>query len=169
VIQSYTFPSGQTAVVSGPVTVQTGGTVSVSSNATITFQGSQAITLNPGFTAQAGSIFTAKIITPDSPPAVPTSVSEVSRNSNSISLTWTAPTGSSAIAGYFVYRNGSLVGSSTYAGFVDTGLTVNTNYSYTVVAFDITGSLSGNSSNYSVATSATQTASPSLDVLAPAP
>ncbi len=50
------------------------------------------------------------------------------------------------MTGYEVFRNSTLVASTTTPAFSDTGLSDNTLYTYTVRAFDSAGNLSGNSS-----------------------
>ncbi len=58
-----------------------------------------------------------------------------------------------AVTGYKVFRNGTQVGG-TVAGtnFTDTGLTPNTNYSYTVAAVDAAGNTSAQSTALAIAT-----------------
>jgi YD repeat-containing protein len=71
-------------------------------------------------------------------PTVPTSLSASAASETQINLSWAASSdvGGAGVAGYRVYRNGSLVGSPTTASYVDTGLAAYTNYSYTVAAYD---------------------------------
>ena len=73
--------------------------------------------------------------------------------SSTVSLAWKASTDNVAVAGYDVYRtrqgNTSLAGqtSASTLAFVDSKLQANTNYSYTVKAFDQGGNLSAASSS----------------------
>jgi chitodextrinase len=46
------------------------------------------------------------------------------------------------VAGYDIYRNGALVGSTTQTSYADTGLSPATGYAYTVAAFDGANNLS---------------------------
>lgn len=86
-------------------------------------------------------------------PSVPANVSTYLLTRNSVRVQWNASpdTGGSGIAGYKVYRGGTLISGtnpvSAYS-FNDTGLSYKTTYSYTVKAVD-------NSSNESAASTAT--------------
>lgn len=75
----------------------------------------------------------------------PSSVSNLSASiarSNNVNLTWSAASDSgSGVASYEVLRNGVRIGSSTYAGYTDSGLSVGT-YVYTVVSVDRSGNRS---------------------------
>lgn len=90
-----------------------------------------------------------------SAPGTPTSLSATATSSQSITLTWTAPSDNIGVAGYEVYRGGSLVAiKHGSTGFVDTQLSGSTNYSYTIKAFDAAGNLSAATSAASATTSA---------------
>ena len=58
-------------------------------------------------------------------------------------LTWNASTDNVGVAGYRVYRNGTLVATKTSPGHTDTGLVAATTYTYSVVAFDVNSVTSG--------------------------
>ncbi|NYD67366.1 fibronectin type III domain-containing protein [Agromyces atrinae] len=73
-------------------------------------------------------------------PTVPTNV-KATANGTSITVSWTASTDDKKIAGYTIERtNGTTVkqfeSTGTGTSFTDTGLAANTEYSYTVKAFD---------------------------------
>ena len=77
--------------------------------------------------------------TPDqSAPTTPASLSATAASPSRINLSWTASTdsGGSGLAGYRVYRGGSLIASPTTNSYSDTGLASSTLYSYTVAAYD---------------------------------
>jgi cellulose 1,4-beta-cellobiosidase len=93
------------------------------------------------------------------PPSVPANLAAASTTS-SASLTWSASTDNVGVTGYDIYRNGILVGSSTTPGFTDTGLFANTQYSYTVAAFDAAGNLSAASAAVTVTTPASSDTTP---------
>jgi len=63
-------------------------------------------------------------------PATPTA--------NYVRLNWTAATDNVGVAGYRVYREGALVGSTSELGYVDVGLAASTTYQYEVRAYDTT-------------------------------
>jgi membrane carboxypeptidase/penicillin-binding protein PbpC len=85
-------------------------------------------------------------------PTTPTGLTATPASATSITLSWTASTDDTAVAGYKIYRNGSLVATSTTASYTDTGLTPLTKYSYTVLATDAAGNASSQSSAASATT-----------------
>ncbi|WP_349309756.1 RICIN domain-containing protein [Microbacterium sp. MM2322] len=66
----------------------------------------------------------------------PGATTKVSETDDSITIAWTAPSDSSAITGYRVYRGSALVATvpASQRQFTDTGLNVSTYYAYTVRA-----------------------------------
>ncbi len=72
------------------------------------------------------------------PPSVPTNLQGSGISPSQISLTWSASTdtGGSGLAGYRIYRNNVLVGTSTTTSFTDSGLASGTTYQYKVSAYD---------------------------------
>jgi hypothetical protein len=68
--------------------------------------------------------------------AAPTGMVALNATSETITLVWDVSQGAS---GYHIYRNGTLVGASTSAmatTYVDSGLTPNSAYSYTVTSYN---------------------------------
>ncbi|MET7402084.1 DUF4434 domain-containing protein [Dactylosporangium sp. NPDC005572] len=92
-------------------------------------------------------------------PGTPSSFAATATNSQTVQLTWTAPSDNIGVAGYHIYRGGDLVATKHGAtsGFTDTQLDGSTTYTYTVKAFDGAGNLSAASSS----ANATTTAAPS--------
>jgi chitodextrinase len=90
------------------------------------------------------------------PPSVPGGLTADQETSGSVQISWTASTAGSAgsVAGYDIYRNGNLAGTSTSATYTDTGLSASTSYSYTVAAYDSSGDTSAASGSMTVATTA---------------
>jgi len=79
------------------------------------------------------------VTTPDTtPPTTPGTPTLKSATSTTATIAWAASTDNVAVTGYNIYRNAKLAGTvnGSTTSFTDTGLTVNTTYSYTVVAFD---------------------------------
>jgi chitinase len=70
-------------------------------------------------------------------PATPTGLTVTGTTSSSVSLSWTAPAG--PVSGYDVYKNGSQTGQVTGPSDTVTGLAASTTYSFTVAAFNSTG------------------------------
>ncbi|MGH8081459.1 MAG: glycosyl hydrolase family 18 protein, partial [Lysobacter sp.] len=92
------------------------------------------------------------------PPSVPGGLASPSQTSSSVSLTWNASTdnsGGSGVAGYDVYRAGSIVGSPTSNSYTVSGLNASTSYSFTVRARDNAGNASAQSGSVSATTKPT--------------
>ena len=133
--------------------------------------GSYALTAvatdNAGGTRTSTAVnVTVSTPTDTTPPSVPAGLNSPSKTSTSVSLSWNASTdnsGGSGVAGYDVYRNGSLVGSPTTTSYTSTGLSANTAYTFTVRARDNAGNASAQSASISVTTSASSdTTAPSV-------
>ncbi len=90
------------------------------------------------------------------PPTVPKNLTAVAVSSNQIDLSWTASMDNVGIAGYRVFRNGTLItplGTVPTNSYSDaTGLSPSTTYTYTVSAYDAAGNVSGQSANASATT-----------------
>jgi chitinase len=71
------------------------------------------------------------------PPAAPTSLAVTGATSSSVSLSWSAPSGT--VTGYHVYENGSQVATVTPASATVTGLAASTTYAFTVSAYNSAG------------------------------
>ena len=94
--------------------------------------------------------------TDTTPPSVPTGLSSPSQTSSSIALSWNASTDNVGVAGYDVYRGGTLIASPTGTSYTATGLAASTSYSFQVRARDA----AGNASALSAAITASTTANP---------
>lgn len=79
------------------------------------------------------------------PPSVPLNLGLVSNSPTSVTLAWTASTDDVLVAGYYIYRDGKLIGTTIYTNYTDTTLTETENHVYTVRAFDETGNVSEDS------------------------
>lgn len=93
---------------------------------------------------------TAQDITP---PSVPDNIRETAQTITSVTLAWDASTDDVGVAGYHVYRNGSLVGTIGGTTFTDTGLSVSSSYTYTVNAYDASSNASSQSAPFSASSS----------------
>ena len=88
-------------------------------------------------------------------PSVPGSLSATATSAFSVALSWTASTDDVGIAGYDVYRDGTLVASpGNVTTYTDTSVLASTTYSYAVRARDTSGNASGLSAPASATTSA---------------
>lgn len=105
-------------------------------------------------TSAARTISVIAASTDTTAPSVPTGLASTAQSSSSITLAWTAATdtGGSGLAGYQVYRNGSLVGSPGGTAYTDSALAADTAYSYQVAARDGAGNVSAKSAALSART-----------------
>ena len=70
-------------------------------------------------------------------PAAPTGLTVTGTTSSSVSLSWTAPSGT--VSGYYVNENGSRAASVTGTTATISGLAASTTYSFTVIAYNSAG------------------------------
>jgi len=70
-----------------------------------------------------------------------TALMATENSSSEVTLRWNSSTdtGGPGLAGYQVYRNGTLVETTTQTEFVDTSVVPSTSYCYTIVAYDVGG------------------------------
>ena len=97
------------------------------------------------------------------PPTTPPNVHLMATTVNSISLAWDSSSDNTGVAGYGVYRNGVLVGSTNSTSYAVIGLSCATSYTLTVDAYDAAGNHSQRA-GISVSTSACP---PAADTQAP--
>ncbi len=110
---------------------------------------------NASTTSAAVSITVGAGPADTTPPSVPAGLASPAQTSNSVSLSWNAASdnsGGSGVAGYDVYRNGSLAGSPTGTSYTVSGLSPSTSYSFTVRARDNAGNASAQSAAVSAST-----------------
>ncbi len=108
--------------------------------------------------------------TDTSPPFAPTGVSASLSQYDQISVSWNAPTDNVGVAGYYLYRNGTLVANIQNTGYTD-AVIPGAVYSYTVAAYDAAGNvspLSAPSSPISVVKDITPPSSPTWISVVPA-
>ncbi len=81
------------------------------------------------------------------PPSVPTGLLAVAVSSSQINLTWNSSIDNVGVTGYKIYRDGIEIAVVTTGNFYsDTGLTAGVSYSYTILALDLAGNISAQSS-----------------------
>lgn len=106
---------------------------------------------NAAYTSAGMSYYSSNVIPPDkTPPAVPTGLTGGSGNPTTAYLTWNAAADNVGVAGYYVLRDGVIVGTTGQSSFQDSGLAEAQTYSYTVQAFDLGGNVSPSSQAVSV-------------------
>ncbi len=71
------------------------------------------------------------------PPAAPANLTVTGTTSSSVSLSWTAPSGT--VTGYYVDENGSQAANVTATSATITGLAASTTYTFTVIAYNSAG------------------------------
>ncbi|HTL17255.1 MAG TPA: DUF4038 domain-containing protein [Patescibacteria group bacterium] len=101
-------------------------------------------------------------------PSVPTNLTAAGVSTSQINLVWSNSADNAAVAGYQVFRNGLIVGTSPANSYSDTGLAASTTYSYTVAAFDAAGNVSAQSASASATTQAASLA-PTISQFSAAP
>ena len=75
-------------------------------------------------------------------PTTPAGLAASASTSSSLTLSWSASTDNVGVAGYRVYRDGTLVASPGGTSASITGLTAGVPYSFTVSALDVAGNVS---------------------------
>jgi chitodextrinase len=78
----------------------------------------------------------------------------------SVALSWTGSQDNVGVAGYQIFRDGVLLGTSSGNAYVDSGLSALTTYAYKVLAFDAAGNQSKQSAVLSVGTKTPDTSAP---------
>ena len=117
----------------------------------------------PNVSAQSGLASGTTLTAPavdTTPPSVPANVTATAQSSTQIRVSWSPSTDASGISGYRVYRDGTATPVATVqtTNYTDVGLTVATQYSYTVAAVD--GATPANVSAQSAAATATTGSTP---------
>lgn len=79
-------------------------------------------------------------------PSTPTGLTTNPISSGLINLSWTASTDNAGVNGYKIYCGGIQIATSSTTSYSNTGLAGNTNYCYTVAAYDAVGNTSAQSS-----------------------
>lgn len=131
----------------------TGLSPSTSYSYTVSADDASGHTSNP---SEALSVTTLAVSAPTSP----SGLSAGSISANSIVLSWVASSSPVGVAGYNIFRNGTMAGTSMTTSYTDTELSASTSYSYTVSAYDAYGDTSALSSALSVTTSAQSATAP---------
>ena len=105
-------------------------------------------------------------------PTVPT-VTATPVSPSRIDVAWSASSDNVGVAGYRIYRGGTLVASSAVTSYSDTGLQPATSYSYRVAAYDAAQNASAQSPAITATTQPTtppgDSTPPSVSITGPAP
>src|SRR5581483_10666548 len=76
------------------------------------------------------------------PPSVPANVVAHATGPTQVMLTWSPSSDNVGVSGYDVLRGGTVIGTSATASYTDNTVTPNTQYAYTVEAYDAAGNVS---------------------------
>lgn len=87
-------------------------------------------------------------------PSPPSSLSAVSADYTSVTLSWIPSSDNVSVKGYEIYRNGSKAGSSSSAGYTCKRLSPGKSYDFFVIAYDLSGNRSSQSNRLTAATMA---------------
>jgi len=106
-----------------------------------------------GAFTSTGVAFTKMLVGVDkTPPSTPDVPSVFTVSGTGVTLQWTPSTDNVGVAGYNVYRDGTLVAQTANSPWADTGLTPGLTYTYHLAAFDAQGNTSGQSGALQVLT-----------------
>lgn len=108
----------------------------------------QALLAN-ALTPPANPDFT-DVTAPTAPTNLTARVSTLNTSSASAILSWTASTDNNGVAGYEIYRDGSIFATVKTPGYTDSSLIPGSTYTYFVIAFDAAGNRSAASSSVNV-------------------
>ncbi len=75
-------------------------------------------------------------------PSIPLNLSATTPDSSKVNLLWSASTDNVGVSGYFIYRDGAKIGTSTTTNFTDGSVVSGATYNYTVKAYDAANNLS---------------------------
>ncbi len=105
--------------------------------------------------------FTATSVPDTDPPSAPTNLTASNTTESTTDLSWTASTDNVGVTGYDVYQGASVIATVSTTTYQVTGLTANTNYTFSVRAKDGAGNESASSNQVNVTTQAPDTTAPS--------
>jgi len=149
------FSSNGTSAVSGTITIPSDATGTVRMRVSMKYNAAQTAceTFSYGEVEDYNVTFTSGSTADTQAPTAPTNLASSNVTTSSCSLSWTASTDNVGVTGYDVYRNGTLLASTTSTSYSVTGLSASTTYSFYVKAKDAAGNVSSASSTLSVTTS----------------
>jgi chitodextrinase len=149
-VAGYTIYRGgtQVATVSSTTTTYSDTTVSPSTTYTYTVDAFDAAQNHSTQSAPASA--TTPPPGDTTPPSVPTGLAATVINPTRVDLSWTASIDNVGVAGYTVFRNGSVIANVSSTTFSDLSASANATYTYRVDAFDAAGNHSAQSSPVTV-------------------
>ncbi|CAM2886656.1 endonuclease [Flavobacterium frigoris] len=113
---------------------------------------------NPAFATtiwggpQAENRFDGSVVFDTEVPSVPANLYATNTTQTGTTLTWVQSTDNVGVLGYRIYNGTVQIASSSTANYVLSGLTANTNYTFSIKAFDAAGNISNGSNSIAVTT-----------------
>lgn len=96
-----------------------------------------------GFTSAGRAWETQNIPADKTPPATPAAPTTTAIGPTVINLAWTADTDNVGVSAYNLYRNGTLLSTTSQLLYYDSGLVPGESYTYRLTAVDASGNVSG--------------------------
>ncbi|MBI3804630.1 MAG: DNRLRE domain-containing protein [Nitrospirae bacterium] len=150
-----------TSIVTAPATAHTQRLTGLSPSTLYHFRArSRDAAGNPALSGDG--TFTTAALADTTAPSIPTALTASAISASQIVLSWTASTDNVSVSGYRVYRNGTLVGTTPWVGYKDTGLAPSTTYHYSIAAYDAAENASAQAAAVSVTTPAPPDITPPL-------
>ncbi len=114
-----------------------------SANVALTSASPNFLNLASRESGSKGPVLVLETSTPDtSAPTTPSGLAVTGTTASSISLSWGAATDDVGVAGYEIYRNGSLAGTTQQAAYTLSGLACGSSYTVGVNSYDLAGNRS---------------------------
>lgn len=150
-VTGYTIYQGATLIGTSTTTSYTVTALTPSTGYTFAVSAKDAAGNMSGQSASAFATTLAPVLDTTAPTAPTMSASGTTQTATNLS--WSGASDNVAVTGYDLYRNGTLLGSTTTATtYAVTGLTASTTYTFNVKAKDASGNVSANSNTVSVST-----------------
>jgi chitodextrinase len=104
----------------------------------------------------------ALAVSDTTPPSQPSGLTAMLNVGNQVLLSWNPATDNVGVTGYTIMRNSDILANTVNTSYIDINALANTNYSYSVLAYDAAGNVSPLSSSVSITTAtSTDTTLPS--------
>jgi len=102
----------------------------------------------------AAPVFALKAlaITDNTPPSKPNGLTAMINAGNQVILSWSPATDNIGVIGYTIMRNSDILANTANTSYIDINALANTNYSYSVLAYDAAGNVSSLSNSISIST-----------------
>ena len=114
-----------------------------SANLALTTTSANALAMGSRESGSKSPVLVVQTTSPDvTPPSTPTGLLVTAMTGSSVSLSWSTSTDNVGVAGYGIYRGGTLVGSTPQTSYTLSGLSCATTYTVGVDAYDAAGNRS---------------------------